>query len=142
VLLEGLAEEIGSDQGGLGARGQDHEGGAAGSGADIENAAFAFPEEIGGGKRRNAVDVEQEPAHEERDAGPENHSGEQDDGSLAPFPGERHQQKCEGGDEDHDVAVTEPPGIAEIDMGVHHHGLCLAGAALVLNGALRWSSQQ
>src|SRR5439155_24232010 len=85
----------------------------------------------------NAVDVEQELAYEERDAGPENQSGEQDDGSLAPFPGERHQQECEGGDEDHDVAVTEPPGIAEIDMGVHHHGLCLAGAALVLNGALR-----
>src|SRR6185436_2223551 len=91
VLLEGLAEEIGGDQGGLGARGQNHDGGAAGSGADIENAAFAFPEEIGGGQRRNAVDVEQELAHEERDAGPENQSGEQDDGSLAPFPGERDQ---------------------------------------------------
>jgi len=46
VSVEGIGEEVGGDQGCLRAGGEYHDGGSAGSGAEVEDAPFAGTEEV------------------------------------------------------------------------------------------------
>lgn len=128
VVLERVAEFIECGEGGLWARIEDHDGGAAGACSDVEDFTLAGFEEVSGGERASAGDV-YSAQDEERGGGPEGDDAEGDKGPSWPFAEPGGSECGEGGDEDDDVAVAEPPGVTEIEcrVGVHVSTLVVRG---------------
>ena len=119
VLLEGVAKEVGGDEGGLRARGEHHDGRASRAGADVEDASRTGLQERLGGELGLAVDVDDEAGDDDRGEGPEGNRGGEGEGPTGPLARRRGPREQECGKKDREVAVAEPPGIAVVDRVCH-----------------------
>lgn len=118
---EGLGKEVEGDEFCMRAGAESHDGGAAGAGAEVEDAALARGEEGVGGERGRGVHAEgvEEEEGSGSPGGEEAEEGHEPAGPMAK-PGGGYGG--EHGEEDDEVAVGEPPGVGKVEGGLSGHG--------------------